>query len=156
MSLYCLPTISAQFKIQEQNTVQSTLRRSNHNCKYIRLRVKIVEFSKHTGLRQLGSQLQNMQVILITTPVLQQLKIHSMEQVSLSCNTQRVQMEVWSMDLSSLTGWLYQGLLTIYRRSTLTFHPLLPLSMFQHKRLPALLLEWNSLIRKKNTSGWRT
>jgi len=35
---------------------------------------------------------------------------------SLSCNTQHVQIIVWSVDLSSRT---YQELLTIYRRSTL-------------------------------------
>ncbi|KAK3868800.1 hypothetical protein Pcinc_025838 [Petrolisthes cinctipes] len=71
-----------------------------------------------------------------TTLFPQQQKIRSMEQGSLSCNTQCVQMEEWNVGLSSLAGLLYPGLLTIYLNITMRYHPLLPLSTAQQYRPP--------------------
>ena len=72
---------------------------------------------------------------LTTTQVPPQPKIHSMEQESRFCNTQRVQMREWLVALLSLGVILDQRRLSLYQNITRMYDLLLPLSKGQRSQL---------------------
>ena len=72
---------------------------------------------------------------LTTTQVPPQPNIHSMEQESRFCNTQRVQMREWLVALLSLGVILDQRRLSLYQNITRMYDLLLPLSKGQRSQL---------------------